>query len=71
MNPFTLPAALEAEMLEHAGHGHPHEVIGFLIGAGGRRDEPYRVVRMDNISSDPAWYCEPPAPIRKPITSCG
>jgi proteasome lid subunit RPN8/RPN11 len=61
MNPFTLPASLEAEMLEHAGHGHPHEVMGFLVGASERCNEPYRAVRMDNIANDPAWYCEPPA----------
>lgn len=61
MDTFTLPTALEAEMLDHARRGSPNEVIGFLIGPGGTINMPHRIVQMDNVSTNPTWYCEPDA----------
>lgn len=59
MDTFTLPTALEAEMLDHARRGGPDEVIGFLIGPAGTTNMPHRVVQLDNVATNPGWYCEP------------
>lgn len=59
MDAFTLPTALEAQMLDHARAGAPNEVIGFLIGPRATTNMPHRAVRLHNVALNPTWYCEP------------